>query len=189
MKKAVFLTTVVLTAALAAFGQTTPIKKNEATKPAKLTSAAAKTKNKTVATPPVEREKFDSKANPKTDLEAAIARAKRENKRIVLDVGGEWCGWCREMDDFLIRHAELNRLREENYVWLKVNFSEENENREFLAAYPQIKGYPHLFVLEKDGKFLFSKDTVQLEDGGKSYNLQKFADFLNEYAPKKDAVK
>ncbi|MDQ2747795.1 MAG: thioredoxin family protein [Acidobacteriota bacterium] len=133
----------------------------------------------------VEREKFDPKRVAADDLKSAIAKATAENKRIILDVGGEWCVWCREMDNFLIRNAALGNLRADNFVWVKVNMSEENENKEFLANYPEIKGYPQLFVLEKDGTLVKSKDTAELEDGKKSYNLQKFTDFLKEYAPAK----
>ena len=136
-----------------------------------------------------EREKFDPLRNANEDLQSAIATAQKENKRIILDIGGEWCGWCRLMDNYLIKNVELGKLKDENYVWLKVNFSEENENKEFLANYPEIKGYPHLFVLERDGTLLKSKETSELEDG-KSYSLQKFVDFLKEYAPtKKDSAK
>ncbi len=176
MKKSIVTLTFILSAALAACAQT------QTTKPATAKNADAQTVS-------FEREKFNPKAVPQNDLQAAIERAQKENKRIVLDVGGEWCVWCREMDNFLIRNSELGKMRDENFVWLKINFSEENENKEFLAAYPAVKGYPHLFVLEKDGKLLFSKDTSELEDGKKSYNLEKFTAFLNEYAPPKAAAK
>lgn len=130
------------------------------------------------------REKFDPSRNAEADLKMAIDKATNENKRIILDIGGEWCGWCRLMDNYLINNAELGRLRDQNFVWVKINFSPENENREILANYPEIKGYPHLFVLEKDGTFLYSQDTSELEDG-KSYNLKKFTEFLQKWSPEK----
>ncbi len=133
------------------------------------------------------REKFDPAKNPNDDLQTAITNATKENKRIVLDVGGEWCGWCIHMDKFLALNADLKTLRDESFVWVKVNMSEENENKEFLAKYPEIKGYPHLFVLDKDGTLLKSKDTSELEEG-KTYDLQKFTDFLKEYAPAKTSA-
>lgn len=134
------------------------------------------------------REKFDPTRNSANDLQAAILKADKENKRIILDVGGEWCGWCRQMDAFIEKNAELKKMQTANFVWVKVNMSEENENKEFLANYPKVSGYPHLFVLEKDGTLLKSKDTSELEQG-ESYNLQKFTDFLSEYSPAKIAQK
>ncbi len=122
-----------------------------------------------------EREKFDPKRNPKDDLQTAIIQAKKENKRIILDIGGEWCSWCIHMDKFLNINTELKNLRDSNFLWVKVNFSLENENEAFLAQYPEIPGYPHLFVLETDGKFLHSQDTSELQ--------QSFASLANP-APK-----
>ena len=142
---------------------------------------------KTAEVQTVEREKFDPARVAADDLKNAIAKAQKENKRIILDVGGEWCGWGRLMDNYFIKNAELGKLRDDNFVWVKINFSEENENKEFLAAYPAIVGYPHLFVLEKDGKLLHSQNTSELEEK-KGYNLQKFTDFLTKWSPPKAAV-
>lgn len=129
----------------------------------------------------IEREKFDPKRNASEDLQNAVSKATQENKRIILDIGGEWCVWCINMDKFFIANSEITKLRDENFVWLKINMSPENENTEFLAKYPKIPGYPHLYVLEKNGEFLFSKFTAELEKG-KSYNLEKFTAFLNEWS-------
>lgn len=147
-----------------------------------------KTKSKARPVKTFKREKFDPMHNAAEDLQAAITKAEKENKRIVLDVGGEWCGWCIHMDNFFEMNPKLKNLRDKNYVWLKVNMSEENENKEFLSKYPEAKGYPHLYVLEKDGTLLLSKDTVELESG-KTYNLKVFTNFLTEWSPMKKATK
>ena len=60
---------------------------------------------------------------------------------------------------------------------MKVNYSEENENKGFLSAYPEIKGYPHLFVLDASGVVVLSQDTELLE-GGRTYDKRRFLDFL-----------
>lgn len=132
-------------------------------------------------------DKFDPKRDPVADLNAASKKAQAEGKRIILDVGGEWCGWCHFLDAFFVKNAELAKLRDDNYVWLKINMSPENENKAFLSAFPAIEGYPHLFVMEKDGSFLHSQPTDVLEEG-KTYNLQKMTDFLNKWAPVKTAT-
>ncbi|HQU82824.1 MAG TPA: thioredoxin family protein, partial [Pyrinomonadaceae bacterium] len=94
--------------------------------------------------PKVDREKFDPTRNASTDLQNAVTKATAENKRIILDIGGEWCVWCRIMDYYLIENKDLGKIVDENFVWLKINMSPENENKEFLAKYPEIQGYPHL---------------------------------------------
>lgn len=126
---------------------------------------------------------FNPLADPAKDLKAALAKAKKENKRVILDVGGEWCVWCHRLDAFLMEQPTVRALLEPSYVWMKVNFSQENKNEKFLAAYPKIQGYPHLFVLDAAGKLLHSQDTGLLEEGS-GYSLEKVTTFLKAWAPK-----
>lgn len=128
--------------------------------------------------------KYDAKADTKADFQAALARASKDGKNVLMDVGGEWCGWCHRMDRFITEHEELRALLEKNYVLVKVNLSEENKNEAFLKQYPAIDGYPHIFVFDASGKLLISKSTGDLEEG-KSYNLARFVEFLKQYAPGK----
>lgn len=173
MRKFIFTLLIISAGSLIAFGQTTmPVKE----------------KTKAAEQPVIEREKFDPTRDAAKDLQAAAATAQKDGKRIILDIGGEWCGWCRLMDNYFIKNPDLAKLRDENFVWLKINFSEENKNEKFLAAYPAATGYPHLYVLEADGKFVHSQNTVELEQG-KGYNLQKFTDFLKLWSPQKNTVK
>jgi len=171
MKKFGYIFLMIFAASVGVFAQSAKVKKVEA-KPA------------VSSEPKVEREKFDPTRNAAADLQNAVTKATAENKRIILDVGGEWCVWCRIMDYYLIENKDLGKIVDENFVWLKINMSEENENKEFLEKYPEIKGYPHLFVLEKDGTFLHSQDTAPLEEK-KSYNKQRFAEFLTKWSPAK----
>lgn len=130
------------------------------------------------------REKFDPKRDPKADLQEAVLKASASGKRIILDVGGEWCGWCVYMDKYFLENPGLAKLRDENFVWIKINMSPENENKEFLSAFPEALGFPHLYVLDETGKLLHSQETGSLESG-KGYNLQAFTEFLNKWSPPK----
>jgi thioredoxin-related protein len=125
---------------------------------------------------------YDPKRDADRDIKDAVVEAKRTGKRVLLEVGGEWCIWCHHMDDFFDKHADLLALREKNFIMVKINFSEENRNEQVLSRYPKIPGYPHLFVLDKDGTLLHSEDTSLLEEG-KSYNLDRFMAFLKEWSP------
>jgi thiol:disulfide interchange protein len=127
---------------------------------------------------------FDPRRDAASDIALAIIEAKRTGRRVLLDVGGKWCIWCRIMDDYFETHADLLKLRDENFVTVKVNFSPENENKEVLSKYPEIPGYPHLFVLDSEGKLIQSQGTGELEEG-KSYNKEKFVGFLRKWSPSK----
>jgi len=128
---------------------------------------------------------FDPARNPSKDLEKAVEEAKVSNRRIILDVGGEWCIWCHRIDDFIEKNKDIKNFIKDNFVVVKINFSKENENTEFLSKYPEIPGYPHFFVLESNGKLLHSQDTGQLEQG-KGYSHEKMMAFLKKWSPQKD---
>ncbi len=128
---------------------------------------------------------FDPTADPTADLEAAVQEAMTSGRRIILDVGGNWCGWCFLLHDYFEAHEDLKAFRDDNFVWVLVNFGSENRNEAFLSQYPDIHAYPHLFVLERDGTFLHSQDTGVLEEG-RGYNEERMWAFLREWAPMKE---
>ena len=126
--------------------------------------------------------KFDPSRNGEKDIAAAVAEAQRTGRNVLLEVGGEWCSWCHILDKYFVDNPKLTELRDRNYVTVKINFSQENLNEALLSKYPTISGYPHLLVLDSSGKLLKSQETSALEEG-KSYNLGRFTDFLNKWAP------
>lgn len=132
-----------------------------------------------------ERVKFDPNADPEKDLADAVKKASNENKRILLDVGGEWCIWCHRLDEFIEQDEEIKSFLHSNFVVLKINYSKENKNEKFLSKLPKIPGYPHFFVLSKKGELFHSQDTGVLESD-KGYSKEKFMNFLKEWAPKKN---
>lgn len=123
---------------------------------------------------------FDPKADPAKDLAAAVKKATKQNKRILLDIGGDWCPWCHKLDQMFKQDKDVAANLKANYIVVKVNFSEENKNEDFLSNYPKITGYPHLFVLDKGGKLLHSQDTGLLETGPK-HDHDKVMTFLNKW--------
>jgi len=124
---------------------------------------------------------YNPERDVEKDLQEAIAEAKKTNKRILLEVGGKWCIWCKIMDEYFTQKKDLLEFREKNFIMLKINYSPENKNEAFLSKYPKIEGYPHIYVLEKDGTLLHSQNTGDLEEG-KSYNYDKMSEFLKAWA-------
>jgi thioredoxin-related protein len=129
--------------------------------------------------------KFDPARDSEKDLTDAIVKSKESGKYILLDVGGEWCIWCKRLDIFFYDNEELNKMLNDAFVVVKVNYSPENKNEKFLSKYPKIPGYPNFFILDKNGKFIQSQDTSALEDGKSSYNVEKLKAFLTLWTPNK----
>jgi len=126
---------------------------------------------------------YDPRRDPEKDLAAASAEAKKFNKNIFVEVGGEWCSWCHIMDRFFRDRPDLEALRDQNYVSMKVNMSQENPNTAFLSRFPRIHGYPHVFILDANGNLIQSQPTNALEDG-RSYNARRVKEFLVRFGPK-----
>lgn len=123
---------------------------------------------------------YDVSRDPAKDLQDAIAEATRTNKRILLEVGGDWCVYCSIMDSTFQEHSQLRKVRDAYFVTMKVNFSKENPNAVFLSHYPRIVDYPHFFVLDSKGALLHSQPTHSFEHG-KKYNAGKIDAFLKKW--------
>ena len=129
--------------------------------------------------------KYDPQRNADQDIRDAVAEAKRSHRRVLLEVGGEWCIWCHRLDDFFAAHPDLTSVRDKNFVTVKINFSEENPNKEVLSRYGPISGYPYIFVLDSDGKLVRSQETGVFE-AGKSYVEERLMTFLTHWATHND---
>jgi len=108
-------------------------------------------------------QKFDPARDAQKDIQDAIVLAKKTNKRILLDVGGEWCIWCHRLDSLLMKNKDLDDFLNMHFIVVKINVSKENKNEKVLSKYPKVAGYPHIFILNKYGKLIHSQDTGKLE--------------------------
>jgi thiol:disulfide interchange protein len=126
--------------------------------------------------------KFDSSRDAAKDIAAAAGEAKRTGRHVLVDVGGDWCIWCKRLDAFFDEQKDVAEFLRKNYVAVKVNYSKESKNEAVLSRYPKVAGYPHLFVLDGDGKLLHSQDTGVLESG-KGHDREKVLAFLKQWAP------
>lgn len=125
---------------------------------------------------------YDPKRDPFEDGHAAITNARMTQRRILIELGGNWCAWCKKMEQFISGNETVKKKLDENFVILKINVSDENDNREFLAVFPQIFGYPHFFVTDSNGEVLYSKDTAELLEGGQ-YSEARFLEFIEHWKP------
>ncbi|RYG34556.1 thioredoxin family protein [bacterium] len=124
---------------------------------------------------------FDPKRDAAKDIADAVKLASKQNKRILIDVGGNWCGWCHLLDKMFKTDKDVAKILKEKYVVVKINWSEENKNEKVLAKYPKVEAFPHLFVLDKGGKFLHSQGTGELETGD-HHDHDKVMMFLKKWA-------
>lgn len=128
--------------------------------------------------------------HPEENAEAKIAeltaQAKKENKNIMIQAGGNWCIWCLRFNNYVQTTPELKKLVDDNYIYYHLNYSPDNKNEKVFAKYgnPGDKyGYPVFIVLDKDGKQIHTQDSSVLEEG-KGYSLDKVKKFFEDWKPK-----
>jgi len=123
---------------------------------------------------------YDDQRNPFNDANAALALAKKTNRNVLIEIGGNWCTWCHKMDAFLLKNPNVYQALHSKYVLLKVNVSDTNENDDFMKALPPVLGYPHMYVSTASGKMLLSKDTAELQDND-GYSTKYWLAFLQQW--------
>jgi thiol:disulfide interchange protein len=130
---------------------------------------------------PAFSEGYDPARDPFADGNAALQLARDTQRKVLIEVGGDWCSWCHVLDRFLNEHPALRTRLHQIFVLLKVNVDEVNGNSEFLSVFPRPLGYPHMYITDTDGTILFSQDTAEFLQDGK-YSKQRFRAFLDRWS-------
>jgi len=125
---------------------------------------------------------YDEKSDPFKDANAAITLAKKTQRNVLIEIGGNWCTWCKKMDEFLLKNPEVYQKLHNEFVLLKVSVSDSNENEAFMKSLPPVLGYPHMYVSTSSGKMVLSKDTAELLNG-EHYSKKQWLAFLNKWQP------
>lgn len=127
---------------------------------------------------------YDPAANAREGIRNAVAQAKKENKHVLVQIGGNWCIWCARFDQFSKTDRSVDSVLKRSYLVYHLNYSKENKNLPVLAAFdfPQRFGFPVFLVLDKEGKRIHTQHSGYLEEG-KGYSTEKVSDFLSNWAP------
>lgn len=127
---------------------------------------------------------YDPKANVEKDVAAALVKAKKEGKHVLLQIGGNWCSWCYKFNSFVNTDSTLKHVMENNYVVYHLNYSPENKNEAYLKklGFPQRFGFPVMVILDADGNRLHTQDSGLLEKGN-GYDKDKVKSFFMNWSP------
>ena len=127
---------------------------------------------------------YDEKADAQKLINAAITKAGRSHKNIVLDFGANWCFDCHVLDAEM-RKPELASLIEKNYIVVHVDVGRFDKNLDIARKYgvPLKKGIPALAVLDPHGKLLYAQDQGQFEDA-RHLEYESFKAFFEQWKPK-----
>lgn len=106
-----------------------------------------------------------------TDFEKATAKAKEENKHVLIDFSGsDWCGWCIKLDKEVFSKKAFKDYAKDNLVLLLVDWPQSTTDSKEVQAKSKpimkkygIQSFPTVLILSPDGKTLAK---TGYQDGG-----------------------
>lgn len=149
---------------------------------------------------PVREDIYDEAADARQQIAAAVAKAKKNNRRVLLQWGGNWCGWCHLLHKTMSTDRNLKRELMYEYDVVLVDAGRNGKNKDLAEHYgAKIDGYPFLTILDADGKPVTHQGTEPLElkgPDGRSltgseagHDAAKVLEFLKAHeAPRVEAV-
>ena len=73
---------------------------------------------------------YDESIDPMTQIDKAIAKADKDGKFVICQVGGNWCRWCLMFADFISKDSEITELIDKNFEYVHVNYNPRERNDE-----------------------------------------------------------
>ena len=139
---------------------------------------------------------YDETIDPMTQIDNAIAKADKNGKFVICQVGGNWCRWCLMFADYITKDSEIAELIDKNFEYIHANYNprERGDQEKMKKAEEMLKrlgnpgrfGFPVFVVLDSDGKVIHIQDSSFLEEGN-GYNKSKVMRFFSNWTP--EAVK
>jgi thioredoxin-related protein len=104
------------------------------------------------------------------NFQEALMKANDENKLVFLDIHASWCGPCKKLKKSTFKNEEVGTYFNNNYISIAID-GETKEGIELVKKY-NIKGYPTLIIIDKNGKLLtqnvgFIKPQIMIDWGKK----------------------
>jgi thiol:disulfide interchange protein DsbD len=85
------------------------------------------------------------------DYEAALKKAKAENKLVLVDIYADWCAQCKELDEKTWPDPAVKAWIAKNAVAIRIDT---DAKRTDLASVLKIQSYPTVILVDGDGKEL-----------------------------------
>ncbi len=130
---------------------------------------------------------YDTEANADKDIAAALANARRDNQRVLIMYGGDWCSWCHKLHNLFTTNKDIAKVLLYEYQMVMVDLGRFDKHMHIAKRYGanlKENGVPFLTILSADGEVLANQETGSLEKGGE-HDPEKVHAFLTKYQTKK----
>ncbi|MEU9444176.1 thioredoxin family protein [Streptomyces sp. NPDC048304] len=127
---------------------------------------------------------YDASRNAKADIKAALAKAVKEHREVLIDFGANWCPDCRTLD-VMFRSAQVEPLLQKSYVTVAVDVGQFNHNLDLASQYVnlQTSGIPALVVLKSDGTLRTATNDGSFSNA-RTMGPGQVSAFLTRWAPR-----
>ncbi len=122
--------------------------------------------------------------NWKTNLDEALATAKKENKDVLINfTGSDWCQWCKRLSDEVFSKSQFEEFADKNLVLVKIDFPRNIEQSNATKFYNQklanmygVEGFPTIILLDKNGRGILKTGYIQ---GGVENYIQQLRQYMS----------
>lgn len=125
---------------------------------------------------------YDEDADGEELIAAAIKRAKAEGKHVLIEWGGNWCGWCHKLHNVFKSDEIVAPIVSTEYELVLIDCTTNRKLMESYGGHETQYAFPHLTILDAQGKILTNQETSSLEVGPK-HDPEAVAAFLKEWQP------
>ncbi|HEY8253054.1 MAG TPA: thioredoxin family protein [Rhizomicrobium sp.] len=126
---------------------------------------------------------YDEGASADAAVAAAFTRAQKSHKRVLIDLGGNWCVDCIVLANFL-KLPEMQRFMAVHYEVVTVDVGRFNRNLQIPARFgiaKRLEGVPALLIATPDGKLVNGTDVFATASASEM-TPKSVADYLAKYA-------
>jgi thioredoxin-related protein len=125
-----------------------------------------------------------------TNMEIAMAQAKKENKDILIDfTGSDWCGWCTKLKAEVFSQPVFKKQAPEMFVLVKLDFPQtipqpdnvKEYNRKWMEKFG-VRGFPTIILTDAEGN-------RYAQTGYQQGGAEKYIDHLKEIRAQAQARK
>ena len=132
--------------------------------------------------PVVEMRPYDERANADDQVNTAFGRARKLHKRVLIDLGGNWCTDCIVFANIL-QLPEVKAFVAQHYEVAVVDVGRFNKNLQVPARFgitQRLEGVPSVLIATPDGKLVNRGHVAALADA-RHMTPQAVADWLAKW--------
>jgi len=126
---------------------------------------------------------YDEKADARQSISGALDKARRENQRVLVLYGANWCNWCQKLHALLSENKDLRKLLLYEYQVVRVDVGRFDKHLDVATGYGvdlKKTGIPFLTILAADGNVLINQETGSLEKD-KAHDPEKVRALLERW--------